>query len=273
MKAVNLIPVEQRRGGVGTAGRSGSGVYLLLGALGVVVIALATYVLVVNSINDRKGQLTQVTAQADRVEAQAAALKPYRDFATLRQQRIATVSALAQSRFDWERTMRQLARVLPADVSLNSFTGTVAPGVNVGGSGSASGGGSSVRGAVNAPAIELVGCAGAQSDVSRVMSRLRRMSGVTRLALSSSEKPDATTAATPAPSSTSGGGGPTDCATGDASRPKFDITVFFAPLPGAPAATGPGGATPGAPPAGTPAPAAAGSSGAQSASNPPAAKP
>lgn len=268
MRAVNLIPVDQRRGGGGTSGRSGSGVYVVLGVLGAVVIAMAAYVLTSNAVNHRKAELANVTSDADRVEAQARALKPYSDFATLRQQRLQTVSALATSRFDWERTIHQLSQVLPAGVSLTSFVGTVAPGVTVEGGGGG-GGGSTIRGAMNGPAVELVGCASSQSDVSRVMSRLRRMSGVIKVSLSSSQKPEPTATAAPSASASGATGAGADCTSGNARRPQFNITVFFAPLPGAATGSAPGApAAPGSPapaPAGgqaQPAPAASGGSGA-----------
>lgn len=246
MRAVNLIPVEERRGGAGAPGRSGAGVYVLLGVLGALVLAVAAYALSVNAINQRKAELARVSEQADAVEAQARALKPYRDFATLRQKRIETVTALAASRFDWERTMRQLARVLPADISLTSFTATVAPGKGGPGTGTGAAG-TSVRGAVNSPAIELVGCARSQSEVSRVMSRLRRMTGVTRVTLSSSEKSDQQAGmATAAPGAGAGAG--SDCRAGNPNRPQFNITVFFA-APAGMAPSAPGAPAPGSPPA------------------------
>ena len=49
----------------------------------------------------------------------------------LPRRRTETVDSLAQSRFDWERVMRELALVIPEDVWLESLTGTVAPGVTV----------------------------------------------------------------------------------------------------------------------------------------------
>lgn len=261
MRAVNLIPLDERRGSA-AAGRSGSGVYLLLGGLGTLLVLLVAYVLVSNTINQRKGELVRVSKEAARVEAQAEALKPYRDFAELRQKRVATVTALATSRFDWERTMRQIARVLPGDVSLTSLTATVAPGVTAGGTG---GGATtnSVRGAVNAPAVELVGCTSSQAEVSRVMSRLRRMTGVTRVTLSSSETSEQQQGGS---NSAVGAAASTDCKSASTTRPQFSITVFFQPLAGA-AQAAPG--TPGAPaPGPQPAPAPSGGSGAQPASNP-----
>ena len=131
MRAVNLIPSDQRRGGGGGGGSSsGSAVYFVLGALGVLVIAMAAYVLTGNQVTSRKADVAKANQEATTLEQQAATLKPYAQFATLSQSRLQTVASLADSRFDWERAMRDLARALPGDVWLTSLVGTVAPGVS-----------------------------------------------------------------------------------------------------------------------------------------------
>lgn len=254
MRAINLIPLDQRRGGPGVAGRSGSNVYVLLGGLGVVLVALVAYVLTLNSINDREAELSRVTDEANRVEAQAAALKPYRDFQLMRAQRTTTVAGLATSRFSWDLSLRQLAQVLPSDVELTTVTGTIAPGVNIAGSGAGSSGGASVRAAVNAPAIELVGCTGGQAQVARIMSRLRRMTGVSRVSLSASEKIEQQSLAGGSAPAAAGAGAAndSDCRSNSPSRPQFNLTVFFNPLPGQ-GATAPGAGAAPAPVGGAPA--------------------
>jgi Tfp pilus assembly protein PilN len=217
MRAVNLIPRDQRRGGGGgPGGRTGSAVYILLGALGALVLATAVYTLTGNQVNSRKGQVAEVSQEATTLEQQAAALKPYTQFATLSKSRLETVTSLADSRFNWERAMRDLARALPGDVWLTSLIGTVAPGVTLEGGGGGSTG--SLRSAVKSPAIEMVGCTESQSSVSRVMARLRTMRGVQRVSLASSEKAEG-----------AGGGGSnaTDCRNGNSHFPQFQLVVFF----------------------------------------------
>lgn len=254
MRAVNLIPVEDRRGSSGTAGRSGGAVYVLLGALTLVVLAVAAYVLTANTITSRKAEVVKLQAQASAAEQRAAALRPYRDFATLRRQRVATVSTLAASRFDWDRALHDLAIVLPADSWLTSVTGSVAPGVSLesGAGGAGSGDTSALRQLVTAPALEITGCTVSQSEVSRVLARLRRIHGVTRVTLASSEKIDQTAgagASAPAPAPAAGSTG-TDCRNGSTRFPQFSVVAFFSTLPGQ-TATAPG-AAPGAPaPAGS----------------------
>ena len=226
MRAVNLIPVDQRRGSSGP-GRSGTAVYLLLGGLAVLVLAVSAFVLTSNQVNDRRAHLAQVEQQASAAEAQAAALRPYRDFAALGDRRIATIRSLVGSRFDWERALHQLSRVLPTDVWLTSLSGTVAPGV---GGGAGAGDSGALRGQIQAPALELAGCTSSQSAVSRVLARLRRMDGVQRVSLASSDKGAMTPTGTSGPSATTSASSG-DCRGGSDQRPQFSLVIFFDALP------------------------------------------
>jgi len=258
VRAVNLIPSEARRGGVGAPSRSGGGVYVLLGVLAVLVIGAGAYVLAGNTVNQRRADLAEVTAQANRVEAEAAELKPFSDFAKLSQERIQTVSSLAASRFDWERSLRDLSKVLPANVWVTSVVGTVAPGISIEGGGSA---GSGLRGSIPSPAIEMVGCTESHRDVSRVMARLRRMRGVTRVSLGTSEKSDTASAGSAqGAGAAQSAGSSQDCRNGSRTFPKFELVAFFA------GQTAASGSAPQA--AGTP-PAAAGASASSSAQSSP----
>jgi Tfp pilus assembly protein PilN len=261
MKAVNLIPVEARRGG----DRAGGAVYVLLGAMTALVLVAAVWVLLNNQVSDRTAQVEQLRVETAAAQQEAAALAPFRTFAAMREKRVATVRSLAESRFDWGPVMRKLALVLPRDVSLSSMLGTVAPGVNVGSeSGSES---SSLRSLLAVPAVELSGCAGSQAQVARTMTRLRLIDGVTRVSLGSTEKNESSAApATASDAGTGAAAGSGDCRR-TSKMPKFAIVVFFEPGAGAtgaqPGGTGatastPGSGTPPAPPAGssptTPAP-------------------
>ena len=243
MKAVNLLPSEHRGAPKATkaapagapAGGSSFGAYAVLGALGLCLVMVAAYVLVGNSVKERQAELAQVQAEAQTVQAQAAALKPYADFRQLAVQRVATVQQLAESRFDWEQALRDISRALPADVHLKKLNGTVSSSVG-------SGSGSSLRGAVPGPAIELSGCTSTQSSVAKLMARLRAVRGVTRVSLASSQKTANATVAAPAPGAAPGTG-PLCAKNGS---PDFELVMFFEraavspPAVNAPA----GGATP-----------------------------
>jgi Tfp pilus assembly protein PilN len=183
VRPVNLIPKEERRGHLAPL-RSGPLAYIVLGAL---VAALAGAILLVvtgNEISQSKAELARVEAQTAAAKAKAAELAPYIAFHQIEQQRTETISNLADSRFDWERVMRQLALILPRDVWLTSLTGTATPEVSVNG-----GGGIAMRQSIPGPALEMVGCAAGQEGVAKFVAELKDIDGVTRVGLQSSELP------------------------------------------------------------------------------------
>jgi Tfp pilus assembly protein PilN len=251
VRAVNLIPSDAAGGG----GASGVGSYALLGVLGVLLAGVVAYVLTNNTLLERRAEVASLQTQAQAAQAQAQATRPYREFAALAEARVATVRQLGRARFDWHRAFDEIARVMPDNVWLTSLFGTVAPGVSVEGAGSGTTG--ALRGALPNPAIELTGCTTGHEQVARLISRLRLMTGVDRVALSDSAKGEA---------GASGGPGGGDCRHGNATFPQFGIVVFFAPPPAVTAPVDPSAAAASAQPAATgssapaPTPAASGSS-------------
>lgn len=231
MRAVNLIPAEERRGAGGAAGRSGGAAHLLVGVLAVLTLLVGFYTLEKRSVADKRGQVVALENQAVTAESQAAELSSYVQFAGLRARRTATVSSLAASRFDWAHALRELARVIPPSTWLTSLQGTVAPGVAV--KGGAAGATSGLRGAIAVPAVEIVGCTTDQTAVARMMTRMRLIDGVTRVSLQSSVKADAAVGGGGA----SGGSG--DCRGGVAKSPQFALVVFFDRAAGAVPTTAP----------------------------------
>jgi Tfp pilus assembly protein PilN len=223
MKAINLLPPDSRgtpkavatKAVAATEEPGGIGAFVLLGVLAACVVALAAYVLTTNSVKDRQAHLDAVTAQAQTTAQRAAALKPYADFQQMAETRIQTVKDLAASRFDWEQALRDIARAIPNDVTLTSLNGSI--------SSSAGSGGSTVRSAIQAPAVELKGCTTGQKQVASLLSRLRAVDGVTRVTLTKSDKPDAqATASATVPGSTDTE--QTGCA---GHPPAFELVMFF----------------------------------------------
>jgi Tfp pilus assembly protein PilN len=229
VKAVNLIPTDarsNRSGGSSSALRIPT--YALLGVLAAALALVTVYVLTGNTIRNRTAQLSTLQTQVSQANAQAARLGGYGKFAQIAQTRLQTVAGIASTRFDWHTALADLSQVVPANTSLQSLSGTVAPGATTGGGSGGSGTGGGLRADEQTPALELVGCTHSQDDVARLMSRLRLIDGVTRVTLGSSQK--ATTAAVSANGTTAGCG---------SSAANFDMVVFFKTLPGA----GPNGAT------------------------------
>jgi Tfp pilus assembly protein PilN len=220
VKAVNLIPSEARRGGLGPSlGRLGPS-HAVLGVLLIVLGFVTVYVVTSNTISDRTAQLANLKSQISQVQAQVTRLNNYAQFEKLAQERATTVRQIAATRFDWHGALSDLSKVVPANTSLQSLSATVSTGS---GSGGASAGGS-IRGDINAPAFELKGCTRTQDDVAQLMSRFRLINGVTRVTLESSTKPGAGQSGPSAGASTGGCG---------ANGPSFAMVVFFQPAAGA----------------------------------------
>jgi hypothetical protein len=186
VRAVNLIPADQRRGAGGLAGRSGGVVYVVTGGLLVVVVMGVVYASAVHSVATHETQLASVTAQVQAVDAQSQALQPYVQVASVSEQKVHQVTTLAQQRFNWPTAMEQLALALPNDVAFTSFSATVGgspttPSAPVTaptpGTGSATG-------------FALVGCVNGQGEIPSLLTNLASVPGVTDVHLVSTvEKP------------------------------------------------------------------------------------
>jgi Tfp pilus assembly protein PilN len=224
MRAVNLIPADERGRSGGTNGGAAVSSYILLGILTLVVLASAAYTLAGRTISDRRQELADVQAQAQASTTEAQGLQAYTSFTALRAKRNETVRSLASSRFDWSHALHEVARTIPSDAWLTSMRATVTP------SAAAEGGVSDpLRSAVQAPAIELVGCTVSQDKVAGVISSLRRIDGVQRVSLSSSEKVIGVTSAKGGGAGTGDSAGTTDgdCRHGSDHFPQFSMTLFF----------------------------------------------
>jgi len=183
MRPVNLIPREDRRG-ESTPLRTGLLVYLVVGAFVAVLVGVTAMVLMGNRIAERKADVVRLEREDDLATAKAQRLAPFIQFQSLAEQRMQTVSSLADSRFDWERVMRELSLVLPDDVWLVDLTATAAPGVSVKGGSQGAG---SLRAAIPGPALQLSGCASGQEAVAAFVTTVKDIDGVTRVAMPTSE--------------------------------------------------------------------------------------
>ncbi|MGV1049240.1 MAG: PilN domain-containing protein [Solirubrobacterales bacterium] len=180
MRPVNLIPTEQRRG-ERTPMRSGPVAYLLLGALVAALFGVTALVIANNQVSEHKAEIVELEEERATVEEEASALSSYVQFHGVSQGRDATVASLADSRFDWERVMRELSLVLPGNVWLTNLTATASPQVSVG-----SGSAIPLRASVAGPALELFGCASSQDAVAGFVQALKDIDGATRVGVESS---------------------------------------------------------------------------------------
>jgi Tfp pilus assembly protein PilN len=217
MRPVNLVPQEQRR----RAPREGDGksAYAVLGVLGVLLALVAAYVLTSNQVTERKNQTAVASAEADRLEAEAAKQADYTDFAQIAQTRTLSVAGVAATRFDWERLMREVSLIMPSGSWLQSADASLA------GDDDAEAQPTDPATATSVPAVSpkaaFVGCTPKQSNVARMMVRLRQMHRVVDVTLNESTQEGATSPATIE-----------NCGR----YYKFDITVAFAPADPATAA-------------------------------------
>ena len=181
-----------------------------------VAAAVVYLVIVSNQVSVGRERVDALAGGLAQAERQAAALKPYHDFSSATIARRETVASVAGTRFNWDRTLRQLAKAGPDGVWLTTAKGTLTPTTQVDG-GATDGDTSSLRAVVSAPAVELAGCATRQRSVPAYMDRLYGLTGVTDVGFSRSER-----------LGKSGSG----LACGEASKgSRFSLVAYFEPSP------------------------------------------
>ncbi len=220
MRAVNLIPSDQRSGQPVGAGRSQGGAYAVLALVGGLALMAFLYGQARHDVNSRSAETASLAAQAQQAQAAVERLAPYTSFVAEREQRVQAVDALVDSRFDWAHVMHEFGRVLPTRTSITSLSGSIGTAGSAGAGSSASAGSSgSAAGASGGavPTFTLSGCATSQSAVALTLERLRLIDGVKEVTLQSS------TAGTLGSSSSSGA-----CS---GHRATFSATVLFDPIP------------------------------------------
>jgi Tfp pilus assembly protein PilN len=231
MRPVNLIPAEERRGSHAPM-RTGALPYLLVGALALALVGVALLVLAGNQVTERKAEVAQLNRENAAAEARAKELFAYVQFQTLQQQREMTIGSLADSRFDWERVMRELSLILPEDAWLVDLTASASPDA-----GSGEGGGS-LRGSAAGPALEIEGCAAGQEAVAGFVTALKDIDGVTRVGVESSELgEEGSSASATGSGEASSSGANSNCQTRDFIA-RFSMVVTFDAAPVPPSATG-----------------------------------
>ena len=253
----DLRPVAADRDALVTtpAGRVAQVTCAMLALLAAAIVYL---VAISNQVVAGRQQVAKLSGELVKAEREAAQLKPYDDFAKAARARRDAVATVAQTRFKWDRALGELAQITPGGVWLTSAKGTLTPTTRIEGGGEASTG--PLRGALAAPAIELVGCALREGIVPTYIDRLGTMTGVTQVGFSRSERLEK--------SDTNKGG--EDCRGGDERTARFGLVTYFkadgtqavapttagppTPAPATPAPATPAPATP-APAAATPAPA------------------
>jgi len=207
MKAVNLIPSEQRR--ARPSGERSGAAYVVLGVLAVLLVMAVAYVMTGNSVNENSTKADKAKQEADALEAKAAQLESFTDFASIKDQRLAAVMAAAETRFDWERMLREVSRVMPTGSWLQTTEASV-----LGDPTDVVSPADPAAAAPVAPAATFVGCTPRQSEVAKILVRLRAMHRVDDVELNESLREPGVSEVT-----------------SDSCGPlyKFDVTVKFLP--------------------------------------------
>jgi Tfp pilus assembly protein PilN len=174
MRAVNLIPPELRRGDHAPL-RTGPLAYIVVGALVLALLGVTLLVLAGNEVSEKKSEVKTLQREDALAKARAESLAPYTQFQVAAEQRVQTITSLADSRFDWPRVMRELGLVLPDDVTLTNLDASASLGE----------GGEGAKGVLG-PSLELEGCTSGQNAVATFITALKDIDGVTRVGLESS---------------------------------------------------------------------------------------
>jgi Tfp pilus assembly protein PilN len=232
MRPVNLLPQNERA--VKPADGLGGSSYIVLGVLGALLLAVLTFVVSQNQVNDRSSQIAKTEAEAQQAEQRVATLGAFGSFASVKEQREQSVRELAGARFDWERFMRELSLVLPEGTSLldvSASTDGAAESTGAGGAAATpapapAAGDAAATGA--GPKADVTGCAVSQSRVATLLVRLGKLKDATDVALKESAASDSGAAAGQSADSAGGAapGSNTGCPAG---KFMFDVTVTFAP--------------------------------------------
>jgi type IV pilus assembly protein PilM len=198
-------------------------------AMVALVAAAVVYLVVVsNQVSSGREHLGAVATKLVASEQQAAALKPYADFVSATTARRDAVASVARTRFKWDRTLTELARVAPDGVWLTSVTGTIP-------AAAAPVAAAAAPAAPSLPSIALVGCASREHGVPAYIDRLSTMTGVTDVGFTRSERLE---------KKGSAGSGSGDCRGTDLNAAQFDLTTYFKAPPALPApAAAPAAAT------------------------------
>ncbi len=222
MRAVNLIPGDQRSGGSVGSGRSEGAAYAVLALLAIVALLAVLYGKASRDVSNDKAKAATITAEAASETQRAEALAPYTTFVALREQRANAVDGLVDTRFDWAHAFHEFGRVLSGESSITSLSGSIgAVGATSSTSAAHTAGSATPSGSV--PVFDLTGCAKSQRAVADTLQRLRLIDGVSEVTLQSSTKSGAT-------GSGSSAGAAGGCPGGD---PVFAVTVTFDALPSA----------------------------------------
>jgi Tfp pilus assembly protein PilN len=211
MKRFNLLPPEQRV----KASRERGLLYAIVLLVAVVAVLGLVYMQQKGTVNDKQGELDQLTAQTAVVQQQIVALQPYAQIQTTRTAMTQTARSIYDAGVQWSTIFQEISLVIPENVRLVTLNCTVPPAMLPG---AATTPGTAPAGTAD---VTFSGVTYAHRDVAEFMTRLGLIPQLTNIQLSSSAG---------AASST----GTTATATTTASTVAFSVTASLRPYLTAP---------------------------------------
>ena len=156
---------------------------MVVGVLGALLLMVLGYVVVSNQATSRSNDAAQADAKATALEQAAAQKAAFANFAQIKQQRLLSVSSVAQTRFDWERFMRELARIMPERSWIQTADASVSGDpTNTGAASAAAATGAPSR----SPPPTLWAARPSQTDTATMMVRLGKLYRVSDVELNES---------------------------------------------------------------------------------------
>ena len=139
-------------------------------------------------VHSDETELASLKDEARQAQARADVLRPYGEFANMKDQRERSILTVADTRFNYERLTRELARILPEGVWVGHLEVAPAPPEQS----VVDAGADSLTGSqATPPALTVSGCAPTQNLVADTLDRLRALTGATNVELGSSSHPGA----------------------------------------------------------------------------------
>ena len=188
MHAVNLLPLDARPGSRWlVAGREASARRVLSGAgIAAGVLALSFGGLFVQQrsvVDDRRAELHDVETRLVAAQARAAEVQQAQAASAAR---LSTFQTVVAQRLAWESVLRDLARVIPANVWLQSLTAT-SPSPTAAGVGAAAPVAATTPATPATPVgFTVTGSADSQNRVAQVLDRLALLPWLSNVTLQSS---------------------------------------------------------------------------------------
>jgi hypothetical protein len=222
--------------------------YIVLGVLTFAVLGAFLVVNASNQVKDKKAHLAQLEEEAEQAQSTAQQTGTTGSVKSIAQGQFDAVAATIDSRFNFERRLRQLSHILPGDVTITELTASITGGdtgegdaaADTGAGGTGSGGAESSQPA--GPGFKIKGCSLKRdwTAVAVLITRMRNLDGVISVKVTDDLSAGG-----------SDGGGSSGATDGGGTCGKndwtFGLSVIFKPKDGAGAgAPGAGGTVAGA---------------------------